>query len=56
MFMMTQAQNSSILSERRKRGLKKKIEKSLTSLRSDRANYRLHIELGDTYSELEQAG
>ena len=54
--MMTQAQNSSILSERRKRGLKKKIEKSLTSLRSDRANYRLHIELGDTYSELEQAG
>lgn len=54
--MMTQAQNSSILSERRKRGLKKKIEKSLTSLRSDRTNYRLHIELGDTYSELEQAG
>ncbi|PIE35618.1 hypothetical protein CSA56_03435 [candidate division KSB3 bacterium] len=54
MMMKTTSQNAGI-SERKRKRLKKRIEKSLSGLRSDRTNYRLHIELGDLYSIIEQA-
>ena len=54
MFMIAQSSENSALSERRKRGLKKKLEKLLASLRHERANYQLHVEVGDLYAQLEQ--
>ncbi len=57
MFMIAQSSSSdnSVLSERRKRGLKKKLDKALSALRHDRANHQLHIEIGDLYAQLDQA-
>ena len=42
------------LSERKKKKLYRRIEKSLSSLQNDPKNYKLHIELGDSYSLLEE--
>ncbi len=57
MFMIAQSSLSetSVLSERRKRGLKKKLDKALSALRHDRANYQLYVEIGDLYAQLDQA-
>lgn len=55
MFMIAQSSENSALSERRKRGLKKKLDKSLAALRHDRSNHQLHIEIGDFYAQLDQA-
>jgi len=55
MMMKTTSQHSKALSERKRKRLKRQIEKSLSSLRSNRKNYRTHIELGDSYSLLDQA-
>ena len=43
------------LSGRRKKKLEKQIEKCLNALKGNRHDPKLHIELGDTYAELEAA-
>ena len=53
MMMKTFSQNNNgALSERKKKKLRRRIEKLLHTLRSERNNYKLHIELGDSYSLL----
>ncbi len=49
---MTTLQSIS-LSERKKKKVQKQIEKSLHSLHNDRNNHRLHLELANSYSLLE---
>lgn len=41
------------LTGRKKKKLERQVEKYLGALKSHRSDYKLHIELGDTYAELE---
>ena len=55
MMIKTYSQSTNTtLSERKKRKLYKRIERLLANVRRERKNHRLHLELGDAYTLLEE--